>query len=104
VVSFHQALLSHFVDTLKCDVACTLDGLIKWYLHLFLPFPQVSWLLNQQWKYSRKFYLLILVIIKQGYFMDNGNSPIDTLMKSSNRFFKLSIQGQEMAIIAGRLK
>jgi hypothetical protein len=104
VVSYHQALLSHFVDTLKCDVACTLDGLIKWYLHLFLPFPQVSWLLNQQWKYSRKFYLLILVIIEHGYFMDNGNSPIDTPMKSSNRFFKLSIQGQEKAIIAGRLK
>jgi hypothetical protein len=32
--------------------------------------------------------------------MDNGNSPIDTPMKSSNRFFKLAIQEQENAIIA----
>jgi hypothetical protein len=36
--------------------------------------------------------------------MDNGNSPIGTPMKSSNRFFKLSILEQEKAIIAGRLK
>jgi hypothetical protein len=37
--------------------------------------------------------------------MDNGNnSPIGTPMKSSNRFFELSIQEQEKAIIAGRLK
>jgi hypothetical protein len=37
--------------------------------------------------------------------MDNGNnSPIGTPMKSSNRFFKLSIQEHEKAIIAGRLK
>ena len=33
--------------------------------------------------------------------MDNGNSPImNTPMKSSNRFFKLSIQGQGKAVIA----
>jgi hypothetical protein len=88
-------------------VASALDGLIKWYHHHFLPFPQVSWLLNQPWKYTRKFYLLILVIImiEHGYFMDNdNNSPIGTPMKSSNRSFKLSIQEQEKAIIAGRLK
>ncbi|MGH9925423.1 MAG: hypothetical protein ACRD5B_08590 [Nitrososphaeraceae archaeon] len=90
---------------MKYDVVSTLDGLIKWYLHLFLPFPQVSWLLNQQWKYSRKFYLLILAIVQHGCFKDNGtNSPIDIPMKSSIRFFKLSIQVQEKAIIAGRLK
>ncbi|HZB73382.1 MAG TPA: hypothetical protein VE378_01435 [Nitrososphaeraceae archaeon] len=79
----------------------SLDGLIQWYLLLSLPFLHVSWLLNQQWKYSRRFYLLVLVIVEHGFFKDNGNnSPIDTPMKSSNRFFKLSIQGQEKSIIA----
>ncbi|MGH9982899.1 MAG: hypothetical protein ACRD8W_02975 [Nitrososphaeraceae archaeon] len=97
----HEASLSPVVDTLKYYVASALDGLIKWYLHFFLPFPQVSWLLNQQWNYSRRFYLLVLVIAEHGYFKDNcNNSPIDTPMKSSNRFFKLFIQGQEQAIIA----
>jgi predicted transcriptional regulator len=66
-----EAPLSPVVDTLKCNVASALDGLIKWYLHFFLPFPQVSWLLNQQWNYSRRFYLLVLVIVEYGYFKDN---------------------------------
>jgi len=96
----HEAPLSPVVDTLKYYVTSALDGLIKWYLHLFLPFPQVSWLLNQQWKYSRRFYLLVLVIVEHGYFKDNGNnSPIDTPMKSSNRFFKLSIKDKKRPLL-----
>lgn len=107
------------VDTLKCYVVITLD-VLKWYLR-FLPLSsRVSWLLNRQWKFSRRFYLSLLVILVIAakheynilplYYRTNifvpleGSSLIDIAMKSSTRFFKPSIQGPEKAITVGRLK
>jgi len=106
------------VDTLKCYVVITLD-VLKWYLR-FLPLSsRVNWLLNRQWKFSRRFYLLVIVVIaaKHEYNipplyyrinifdpLEGSSSLIDIAMKSSSRFFKPSIQGPEKAITVGRLK
>lgn len=108
------------VDTLKCYVVITLD-VLTWYLR-FLPLSsRANWLINRQWRFSRRFYLPILVIViivvRHEYntpplycrlnifdYLEASSSLIDIAMKSSSRFFKLSIQGPEKAITVGRLK